>query len=177
MDIKDIINAFRVWLEDREIGDVQIDENIGPEQSITAITFPIEEDEGYIPYNIIATVEEGGVLYLYVDYCDIPDVDELELYRFLNDINIASILSATVDEGRLCFSYSIPTTYIDNADRFAGTFFTVWEAMDELRDDIRDAFGLDEPFEEEEVEEDTEYAEELPSEVDLDEDAEADDEI
>ena len=168
MELENIIAEFRAWLEEREILDVEINENVGPNENITAITFPIAEDEGYISYDIIATVEDGGILYLYVDYCDIPDVDELELYRFLNDINSASLLSATVDEGRLCFSYCIPTSYIDDVDRFAGAFFTVWDAMDELRDDIRDAFGLDELLEEDDVE-DIEYAEELPSEHEFDE--------
>lgn len=163
MELENMIGEFRAWLDEREIGDVEISENVGPNENITAITFPISEDEGYLSYDIIATVEDGGILYLYVDYCDIPDVDELELYRFLNDINAASLLSATVDEGRLCFSYCIPTTYIDDVERFAGAFFTVWDAMDELRDDIRDAFGLDEILDED-FDEDVEYAEELPSE-------------
>ena len=96
-------------------------------------------------------------------------MDELELFRFLNDINVASLLSATVDEGRLCFSYCIPTSYIDDVERFAGAFFTVWDAMDEIRDDIRDAFGLDELIEED-MDEEAEYAEELPSEVLADDD-------
>ena len=163
MELETMISEFRAWLAERDIADVEITENVGADENITAITFPIEEDEGYLSYDIIATVEDGGIMYLYVDYCDIPDVDELELFRFLNDINSASVLSATVDEGRLCFSYCIPTSYIDDVDRFAGTFFMVWEAMDELRDDIRDAFGLDELIEEEPAE--IEYAEELPSEA------------
>ena len=173
MELETMIPTFRAWLEDRGIDDVEISENIGPDESMTAITFPIDEDEGYLSYDIIATVEDGGLMYLYVDYCDIPDVDELELYRFLNEINTSSILSATVDEGRLCFSYGIPTTYIEDVERFAGVFFTVWEAMDEVRDDIRDAFGLDEELEPEP--EDGEYADELPSEavaVGMDETAE-----
>lgn len=176
MELENIIAGFRAWLEEREILDVEISENVGPNENITAITFPIVEDEGYLSYDIIATVEDGGILYLYVDYCDIPDVDELELYRFLNDINTASLLSATVDEGRLCFSYCIPTSYIDDSDRFAGAFFTVWDAMDELRDDIRDAFGLDEILDEDEDDE-LEYAEELPSEHKADEESDEDTEI
>lgn len=175
MELENLISEFRVWLQERGIDDVQINENIGPEQSMTAITFPVEEDEGYLPYDIIATVEDGGILYLYVDYCDIPAVDELELYRFLNDINTSSILSATVDEGRLCFSYCLPTSYIDDVDRFAGAFFTVWDAMDEIRDDIRDAFSLNEVIQEDE-EVDIEYAEELPSEFEVDEGADDSDE-
>lgn len=169
MELENMISQFRSWLAERDIDDVQISENIGEEQNITAITFPIAEDEGYLSYDIIATVEDGGILYLYVDYCDIPEVDELELFRFLNDINVASLLSATVDEGRLCFSYCIPTSYIDDVERFAGAFFTVWDAMDEIRDDIRDAFGLDELIEED-MDEEAEYAEELPSEVLADDD-------
>ena len=165
MELETLIPEFRAWLAERDIDDVEINENIGAEENITAITFPIDEDEGYLSYDIIATVEDGGIMYLYVDYCDIPDVDELELFRFLNEINISSILSATVDEGRLCFSYCLPTTYVDDVERFAGAFFTVWEAMDELRDDVRDAFGLDELIEEEPIDEELEYAEELPSEV------------
>ena len=164
MELETMIPEFRAWLAERDINDVEIKENIGAEENMTAITFPIEEDEGYIPYDIIATVEDGGILYLYVDYCDIPDVDELELFRFINDINASSILSVTVDEGRLCFSYCIPTSYIDDVERFAGAFFTVWDAMDEVRDDIRDAFGLGEELEEENAEE-SEYAETLPSEA------------
>lgn len=169
MELENMISQFRSWLAERDIDDVQISENSGEEQNITAITFPIAEDEGYLSYDIIATVEDGGILYLYVDYCDIPEVDELELFRFLNDINVASLLSATVDEGRLCFSYCIPTSYIDDVERFAGAFFTVWDAMDEIRDDIRDAFGLDELIEED-MDEEAEYAEELPSEVLADDD-------
>lgn len=170
MELENMISEFRTWLAERDIDDVEIGENLGAEQNITAITFPIEEDEGYLSYDIIGTVEDGGILYLYVDYCDIPDVDELELFRFLNDINASSLLSATVDEGRLCFSYCIPTSYLDDVERFAGAFFTVWDAMDEIRDEIRDAFGLDETLDTDDEDEVAEYAEELPSEVDTDTD-------
>ena len=170
MELESMIAEFREWLAERDIEDVVINENIGAEQNVTANTFPIAEDEGYLSYDIIATVDDGGILYLYVDYCDIPDVDELELFRFLNDLNTQSILTATVDENRLCFSYCLPTDYIDDVERFSGAFFTVWDAMDEIRDDIRDAFGFDEEIEEDEFDEDLEYAEELPSELD-DEDA------
>ena len=77
-----------------------------------------------------------------VDYCDIPDVDELELYRFLNDINTATILTATVDEGALMLSYTIPLCYIKCGQDLVNAFFAVWDAIDAIRDDIKDAFGL-----------------------------------
>ena len=48
--------------------------------------------------------------------------------------------------------------------------------MDELRDDIRDAFGLDEILDEDEYDE-LEYAEELPSEREANEESDEDTEI
>lgn len=142
MDIKKILEEFREWLAKQEITDVEIAENAGEDGDITTVFLPIPQDEGYLSYEICAAFKGEDPLYLMVDYCDIPDVDELELYRFLNEINAASLLTATVDGGSLLLSYSIPLCYINGGQDLVNAFFAVWDAVDALRDDITDAFGL-----------------------------------
>ena len=142
MDIKKILAEFKEWLAKQEITDVEIAENAGEDGDITTVFFPIPQDEGYLSYEICAAFKGEDPLYLMVDYCDIPDVDELELYRFLNEINATSLLTATVDEGSLVFSYSLPLCYINCGQDLVNAFFAVWDAVDALRDDISEAFGL-----------------------------------
>ena len=154
MEIKELLEAFAAWLEEREITDVEIQEKAGDDGDFSAIFFPVEEDPGYLPYEICAILRDGAPLALYVDYCDIPDVDELELYRFLNELNEKTILKAIVDEGHLLLSYSIPMEYITTREGLSDAFFAVWDAMDHLRDDITDAFGIDVEDGEEDLEED-----------------------
>ena len=143
MDIKKILAEFEEWLATQEITDVEIAENAGEEGDITTVFFPIPQDEGYLSYEICAAFKGEDPLYLMVDYCDIPDVDELELYRFLNEVNATSLLTATVDEGSLVFSYSLPLCYVNCGQDLVSAIFAVWDAVDALRDDISDAFGLD----------------------------------
>ena len=142
MDIKQILAEFSEWLKKQEISDVEITENAGEDKDITTVFLPIPQDEGYLSYEICAAFKGEDPLYLMVDYCDIPEVDELELYRFLNEINAGSILSATLDERSLVFSYSIPLCYIKCGQDLVNAFFAVWDAVDAIRDDIKDAFGL-----------------------------------
>ena len=143
MEIKELLDAFAAWLEEREITDVEIQKKAGDDGDFSAIFFPVEEDPGYLPYEICAILREGAPLALYVDYCDIPDVDELELYRFLNELNEKTLLKATVDEGHLLLSYALPLEYITARESLADAFFAVWDAMDHIRDDVMDAFGID----------------------------------
>ena len=42
MELETMIPEFRAWLAARDINDVEIKENIGAEENMTAITFPIE---------------------------------------------------------------------------------------------------------------------------------------
>ena len=147
-----LINEFRDWLQNAEITAVEIEENVGPDKDITTITFPVDEGEDYISYDIIASLMEDGPFYFYVEYCDVPDVDELELLRFVNDLNTASPLTFTVEDGALCFGYTIASDYVTDAALLARVFFDVWEAVDAVRDDIHEAFGLL-PFESGEGEE------------------------
>ena len=77
-----------------------------------------------------------------MDYCDIPDVDELELYRYVNELNTVSPLTVTVEEGSLSFSYSIPLEVLPDAEALSRVFFYIWDAIDALREDIGDAFGI-----------------------------------
>lgn len=148
MELKELVADFRAWLDANEITDTEIEEGVGPDSDITTVTFPVIEEEGYLSYDIIASMMEGGSLYLYVEYCDIPDVDELELLRFVNDLNKASALSVTVEEGHLCFGYTLPLSLIADGEGLSQIFFLVWDLIDELRDEIRDAFGLVEESEE-----------------------------
>ena len=147
MSIEKIFEEFNAWLAERSIEGVEINENLGAAEDITAITFPIPEDDGYISYDIIATVEEDAPLYFYIDYCDVPDVDELELLRFVNRLNAESMLGIAVEDGHLCFSYTLPSRFIASGEDLALTFFDIWDAVDEMREAVRDAFGMteDEP--------------------------------
>ena len=144
MSIESVLNEFNSWLAEREITGVEISENLGAAEDITAITFPIPSDEGYIPYDIIATLEEDTPLYFYVDYCDVPEVDEIELWQFVNRLNSESMLSVMVEDGHLCFGYTLPVRYISDGAALALAFFDIWDAVDEMRDEIRDAFAIDE---------------------------------
>ncbi|MBO7292307.1 MAG: hypothetical protein J6V07_00045 [Clostridia bacterium] len=142
METKKIIEGFRNWLKTQEIEGVEINEDVGRDGDVTTITFPVAEEEGYISYDIIASMIDGGALYFYIEYCDLPEADELELYRFINDLNKLSALTVTAEEGRLCFGYTIPLDYIDDPLLFSRAFFDIWDWVDELRDDIHEAFGL-----------------------------------
>lgn len=142
MEIKNLIEEFREWLAGQEIDDVEIEENVGPNENITSITFPVDDGEEYVSYDIIASLTDEAPLFFCGEYCDIPDVDELELLRFVNDLNRVSPLTLTVEDGSLCFSYSILPEYVTDAELLAHAFFYVWDSIDEIRDDIRDAFGL-----------------------------------
>ena len=150
MSTEAILNGFNAWLDEREITGVEISENLGAAEDITAITCPIPSDEGYISYDIIATLEDGAPLYFYVDYCDIPEVDELELWQFVNRLNAESMLNVMVEDGHLCFGYTLPAKYIPDGAALALAFFDIWDAVDDLRDEVRDAFAI---AEEEDVDE------------------------
>ena len=54
MEIKELLEAFAAWLEEREITDVEIQEKAGDDGDFSAIFFPVEEDPGYLPYEICA---------------------------------------------------------------------------------------------------------------------------
>ena len=115
---------------------------MGDSGAMTAITFPINEDEGYLSYDIVATMSADEPIFFFIEYCDIPDVDELELYRYINDLNKISPLTVTAEEGSLCFSYSVLSDIICDAEALSRVFFYIWDAVDAIRDDINDAFGI-----------------------------------
>lgn len=158
MELANLIEEFRGWLDEKEIDDVEIEENVGPDENITTITFPVDEGEEYVSYDIIASLTDESPVFFCGEYCDIPDVDELELLRFVNDLNRVSPLTLTVEDGSLCFSYSILPEFLADAELLAQAFFYIWDAIDEIRDDIRDAFGLSAAVEEEDSENDGEEA-------------------
>lgn len=142
MKTEKIIEGFRAWLETQEIEGVEISEGMGRDGDVTTVTFPIAEEEGYVSYDIIASLMDSGSVYFYIEYCDLPDADELELLRFINDLNKLSTLTVTAEEGRLCFSYTLSLDFITDPLLLSRAFFDIWDAVDELRDDITSAFGL-----------------------------------
>ncbi|MBO7292978.1 MAG: hypothetical protein J6V07_03485 [Clostridia bacterium] len=156
MKTKKIIEGFRAWLETREIDGVEINEGIGRDADVTTVTFPVAEEDGYISYDIIASLMDDGALYFYIEYCDLPDADELELLRFINDLNKLSSLTVTAEDGRLCFGYTLSLDYITDPLLFSRAFFDIWDAVDELRDDIHEAFGLSHCDTEDDAEDETE---------------------
>ena len=155
MKIEKLMEAFGAWLVERDIKDVEIEENVGPEEKMTTITFPIDEGGEYVSYDIIASLAEDAPLFFCGEYCDIPDVDELELLRYVNDLNRLSPLTMTVEDGSLCFAYSLPLDLVNTAEDLANAFFFVWDSIDEIRDDVRDAFGLAPEIAEEHAEEES----------------------
>lgn len=171
MDFNECLGGLRAWFESRELFDVTFEEGLGQEESITAITFPVEEEDGCVSYDIIATVEDGGDAFFYVDYCEIPEVDELELLRYVNGLNQHTPFTVAVEDGRLCFSYVLPFDLIASSESLAYTFFDIWDGIDEIKDDIHDAFGIERAIlDEEEAEEEDE------AELILQEDEEYEDE-
>ncbi|MBQ2719692.1 MAG: hypothetical protein IJF73_06455 [Clostridia bacterium] len=168
MELEKLLVEFNEWLAEREVDGVEISSGLGASESITAVTFPIPSDEGYLPFDIIATLEEEGNAFFYVDYCDIPEVDELELYRFVNELNKASALTVTVEDDRLCFGYSLPMEILSDGAALASAFLLVWDAVDDLREEVREAFGLEAVAEESEDDSDDDLQEEEVDEEELD---------
>ena len=142
MQMQNLIDSFRLWLREHEILDVEVEGGAGASEDVTVITFPINEEGGYPSYDILATLTADAPIFFFVDYCDIPDVDELELYRYVNELNTVSPLTVTVEEGSLSFSYSIPLEVLPDAEALSRVFFYIWDAIDALREDIGDAFGI-----------------------------------
>ena len=173
MDFEKLLEEFKAWLDAHEIEGVTFGENLGADESITAITFPVVGEDGFFPYDIVATCEADGSVYFFVDYCDIPEVDELELYRFLNDLNRNSALTVMADDDHLCLAYSLPVEFLTSGEAFARAFVNVIDGVEELSDEIQDAFGIGYDEEDEETE-DIEELEELDevAEDELDEAAE-----
>ncbi len=159
MNFQEFLNGLRAWFESRELFDVTFKEGLGQDESITAITFPVEEEDGCVSYDIITTLEDGGDAFFYVDYCDIPEVDELELLRYVNGLNQQAPFTVTVEDGRLCFSYVLPFDLITAPDVLAYAFFDIWDGIDDIKEDIHDAFGMEHAQLEEEEEEAEEYGE------------------
>ena len=153
MQMQNLIDSFRLWLREHEILDVEVEGGAGASEDVTVITFPINEEDGYPSYDIVATLTADAPIFFFVDYCDIPDVDELELYRYVNELNTVSPLTVTVEEGSLSFSYSIPLEVLPDAEALSRVFFYIWDAIDALREDIGDAFGLSTASEDTEAEE------------------------
>lgn len=153
MQMQNLIDSFRLWLREHEILDVEVEGGAGASEDVTVITFPINEEGGYPSYDIVATLTADAPIFFFVDYCDIPDVDELELYRYVNELNTVSPLTVTVEEGSLSFSYSIPLEVLPDAEALSRVFFYIWDAIDALREDIGDAFGLSTASEDTEAEE------------------------
>ncbi len=143
MEISRLIEEFRTWLEDQGIEDVEIEEGVGPENDITTVSFPVEEEDGYPAYDIIASLSEDDAIYFCGEYCEVPDVDEAELLQFVNDLNVFSPITLTLEDGMLCFSYSLPAKLIANAEQLASAFFYIWDAVDTMREAIGAAFGFD----------------------------------
>ncbi|MBO7761558.1 MAG: hypothetical protein J6T24_02055 [Clostridia bacterium] len=153
MQMQNLIDSFRLWLREHEILDVEVEGGAGASEDVTVITFPINEEDGYPSYDIVATLTADAPIFFFVDYCDIPDVDELELYRYVNELNTVSPLTVTIEEGSLSFSYSIPLEVLPDAEALSRVFFYIWDAIDALREDIGDAFGLSTASEDTEAEE------------------------
>ena len=153
MQMQNLIDSFRLWLREHEILDVEVEGGAGASEDVTVITFPINEEGGYPSYDILATLTADAPIFFFVDYCDIPDVDELELYRYVNELNTVSPLTVTVEDGSLSFSYSIPLEVLPDAEALSRVFFYIWDAIDALREDIGDAFGLSTASEDTEAEE------------------------
>ncbi len=153
MNFKECLDGLRAWFESRELFDVTFEEGLGQDGGITAITFPIEEEDGCVSYDMIATVEDGGDAFFYVDYCDIPEVDELELLRYVNGLNQHTPFTVAVEDGRLCFSYVLPFDLIASSESLAYTFFDLWDSIDEIKEDIHDAFGIERVILDEDAEE------------------------
>lgn len=167
MEFEKLLEEFKAWLAEHEIEGVSFNENLGADESITAITFPVVGEDGFFPYDIVATCEPDGSVYFFVDYCDIPEVDELELYRFINDLNRNSALTVMADDDHLCLAYSLPVEFLASGEAFARAFVNVIDGVDELADEIRDAFGIGYDEEDEELEdEDVEELEELDAAAD-----------
>ncbi len=143
MNFNECLDGLRAWFESRELFDVGFEDGLGQEGSITAITFPVEEEDGCVSYDIIATVEDGGDAFFYVDYCEIPEVDELELLRYVNGLNQHTPFTVSVEDGRLCFSYVLPFDLIASSETMAYAFFDIWDGIDEIKEDIHDAFGIE----------------------------------
>lgn len=160
MNFNEFLDGLRAWFESRELLDVTFEEGLGHDGSITAITFPVEEEDGCVSYDMIATVEEGGDAFFYVDYCDIPDVDELELLRYVNRLNQHTPFTVSVEDGRLCFSYVLPYDLFASPETLAYTFFDLWDGIDEIKEDIHDAFGIERTLLDEEAVEETAEEEE-----------------
>ncbi len=173
MEFEKLLEEFKAWLDEHEIEGVTFGENLGADESITAITFPVVGEDGFFPYDIVATCEPEGSIYFFVDYCDIPEVDELELYRFVNDLNRNSALTVMADDEHLCLAYSLPAEFLTSGEAFARAFVNVIDGVDELADEIQDAFGIGYAEEAEEMDED----EQLDEIEELDETAEEADEV
>ncbi len=173
MEISALIEAFRLWLEAQEIEDVEIEEGVGPDNTITTISFPVDEEEGYPAYDIIASLSEDDSIYFCGEYCELPDADEDELLQFVNDLNVFSPITLTLEDGMLCFSYSVPVKLVADAEQLASIFFFIWDAIDSMRGAIGAAFGIgDEYADAEELEEELEEEsldEELDEELDSEE--------
>ncbi len=150
---EELLQEFHTWLTEHEIEDVEIEDGVGPEEKFAAITFPIDE-EGELPYDIIATLSDGGQCYFCIEYCDIPEVDEGELYRFVNELNQLTFLTVTVEDGCLCFSYALSQDYLAGGELLVKAFFDIWDAVDVLSEEVCDAFGLFPAEAEEEAAED-----------------------
>ncbi len=172
MNFNECLNGLRAWFESRELFDVSFEEGLGKDGGITAITFPVEEEDGCVSYDMIATVEDGGDAFFYVDYCDIPEVDELELLRYVNGLNQHTPFTVAVEDGRLCFSYVVPFDLITGSETLAYTFFDLWDSIDEIKEDIHDAFGIERAILDEEETEEEDEAELISQEDEAYEDVE-----
>lgn len=158
MEISALIADFRAWLEEQGIEDVEIEEGVGPDGDITTVSFPVDAEDGYPAYDIIASFAEDDGVYFCGEYCEIPEADEAEVLQFINDLNIFSPITLTLEDGMLCFSYSLPAKFVGDAEQLASAFFYIWDAIDTIREAVGSAFGF---IEEVEIEaEDEEYLEE-----------------
>ncbi len=170
MNEKTMAEQMQAWFAEHGITDVEIGTEEKEDGTLTVVTFPVEEEENYPDYDIIATAEEGGYLILYVDYCAIPDVDELELLRFLNDMNQKSMFNLTAEDGRLCFGYAVPMSLLRDGEQMAHVFFDFWDGVDAIKEEIIDAFGWTPEDELTEEDEDEEGALPAPAEADSEDD-------
>ncbi len=163
MEISALIEAFRLWLESQEIEDVEIEEGVGPDEDITTVSFPVDEEEGYPAYDIVASLSADDSIYFCGEYCELPEADDEELLQFVNDLNVFSPITLTLEDGMLCFSYSVPAKLITDAEQLASVFFYIWDSIDTIRETIGAAFGFVEEAEGEDLPE-----EEIPEDDGLD---------
>ncbi len=143
MSYQDILDDFKGFLKDQELNEVEVSEVEEEGVKHLIVTFPVYEN-GYPDYEIVASWKEDGTPVFWINYCTIPDVDRLELLEFINELNGVSMLNIMDVDGELCFAYMIPEYLITDGETFGSLFADICFAVDELKETVIDAFGIEE---------------------------------